>query len=118
MVSRTRDIAPGPDGIGYGAGRCGGGWVVDVLHSCFQSWGADGHPLPESFNWAMLALVPKKDEPALRPEDTRPLSLSNTDCKLFAAWLQSLVSSVLEEHVTPDQFVFMPTGPSSRRSWS
>lgn len=69
---------------------------------------ADGHALPESFTWAMLALLAKKDEQALRPEDTRPMSLSNTGCKLFAAGLQVLVSGGLEEYITPDPFGFMP----------
>lgn len=115
MVRHFRGIAPEPDGSGYGAWRCGDEWVVDALHSCFQSGVMDGDPLPESLNWALPALLPKKDEPAQgagRPPSEskqyrlRPRSLSNTACDLFAVGLQALVRGGLEEFVASDPFGF------------
>eukprot|EP00959_Pyramimonas_sp_CCMP1952_P262623 5491520-Pyramimonas_sp.AAC.1 len=55
------DSAPGPDGLPYRAWANSGG-SIDVLHDLVISM-ATGGPIPYDLNYAMMAMLPKGDEP-------------------------------------------------------
>ena len=76
---------------------------------CFCAWVKDGY-LPHDFNLAFLWVLPKGDEPddsnfqcVRGPRDTRPLSGSNTDAKLFASVLCHKIESSLPRWANPAQ---------------
>ena len=57
--------------------------------------------MPSDFNFAFLALIPKGSQEedsrliARTPEDTRPLSLSNSDCKILANALKATMEDAV-----------------------
>lgn len=99
-INCTNNSAPGPDGIPYIAWRASPVWVRQLLYRAFIHL-MSGRNLPEDFNHAFLWLLPKGDDPAdsrrcLRhPRDTRPLSGSNTDGKIFA----SAIDFAFHQHI-------------------
>ena len=107
MLSQCKDSAPGPDGIVYSCWRSGPPWVAASLYTCFCSW-LDGAPLPYDFNFSFLALLPKVDKGVVSAGETRPLSLGNTDSKLFAGGLQCMIAPGLPRFISLEQSGFMP----------
>ena len=89
LVARPRDGAPGPDGIPYAAWRLAGIPFMDILFEAYTAF-IEGHSLPNKFNECLLVFIPKGEDiidnnlVARSPGLTRPISLSNTDSKLFA----------------------------------
>ena len=81
ILSQTGDTAPGSDGVPYSAWRRAPKEVVHILYQAYKAW-MQGAAVPDDFNFAYLALIPKgdhDDDPRLvawAPSDTRPLSLS------------------------------------------
>lgn len=90
MIARMVDSAPGPDGLPYAVWRCSPEPFRKLLYAMYCAW-LDGAALSDGFNHAYLALIAKGDDEqdadlvSRAPEDTRPLSLSNTDAKILAA---------------------------------
>ena len=107
VVLKSGISAPGPDGIPYGCWRSAPRWTLALLYTCCSSW-LDGAALPIHFNWSYLALLPKTDRHDIKPKDTRPLSLGNTDAKLFALALQAKFAQGLPRFISLEQRGFMP----------
>ena len=107
MLGQTGNSAPGPDGIPYSCWRCAPRWIRSALYTCFSQW-LDGRPLPTSFNYSFLALIPKTDAVAPAATDTRPLSLGNTDGKIFAMGIQRMFEQGLDKYISVEQAGFMP----------
>lgn len=53
--------------------------VTKVLQEAFE-YGC----LPDSFNEAIISLIPKKDKALTDPARDRPISLINVDCKILS----------------------------------
>ena len=106
VLQQSGNTAPGPDGIPYGCWRKAPRWVQSLLYTCCNTW-LGGSRLPLNFNWSFLTLLPKVDTGELRSKDTRPLSLGNSDAKLFASALQSRFELGLEHFVSTEQSGFM-----------
>eukprot|EP00959_Pyramimonas_sp_CCMP1952_P344585 7217147-Pyramimonas_sp.AAC.1 len=71
-----------------------------------------GGVLHASFNHCRLVILPKGNLPQdgmadKRPEDTRPLALSNTDQKLMASCLAYPLKNVVREKLHPVQRGFI-----------
>ena len=81
--------------------------MPSLLYTCLRSW-LDGAALPDDFNYSFLALIPKSDADAVSASDTRPLSLGNTDAKLFAASVLSMFIPGLSDFISEEQSGFMP----------
>ena len=105
-ISRIGKTAPGPDGVAYSCWRRCPSWRGGLLHTCIGLW-LDGSDLPEGFNHAYLALLPKSKEDILKAEDTRLLSLGNTDAKVFASCLRWAIQPAALEFVSPEQTGFL-----------
>ena len=100
VINATGDTTPGPDGIPYAAWRGAPREVQRILFRCYLRW-MEGDPVPSDFNFAFLALIPKGSQEedsrliARTPEDTRPLSLSNSDCKILANALKATMEDAV-----------------------
>ena len=87
-IKRSNDSAAGPDGIPFAAWRAAtvfaGPLLTDVL-----KFVCSGRTPPPGFNHGVLFLIPKK--PTGLVADTRPISVTNTDNRLLASTVASLV---------------------------
>ena len=91
LLFRKLDSMPGEDGIPYSAWRVPA--ASDALYACYCRLFT--HPtssIPDDMKSAIMVFLPKKiseheiGEGVFRkPEVTRPLSMTNTDCKLLSA---------------------------------
>ena len=102
VLSQTGDAAPGPDGISYAAWRNAPKEIINILFQAYKSW-IRGNDVPEDSDLAYLALIPKGDHSndhqvvARTPGETRPLSLSNSDGKIFANALKTSMEEAVAE---------------------
>ena len=102
MLKAARHSACGPDGIPYAAWQSAPSQVRTALYDAYTMWLSHGQ-LPAYFNISFLWLLPKGDDPRdkLGPVtrdagDTRPLSGSNSDCKLFASSFRYKADSAIK----------------------
>ena len=83
-----------------------------VLYSVYTDL-LDGRTLPAGFNHAFLALLAKGDDNtddtivSRAPEDTRPLSLSNSDAKLVASAFKVAAEGTVEHWACNSQRGFL-----------
>ena len=104
-----KDSCPGPDGVPYAAWRGAGELIAGVVHGALCAVFEGGEDLPEQFNEANMVLPPKGEVEAgatwvSKPaSDTRPLSLSNTDSKIFALMTKRNLARLCEKVVSPRQ---------------
>ena len=112
MLDACMDSAPGPDGIPYSAWARAPRPIRVALYAAFDAF-LHGQSLPDDFNHAFLALLAKGEHPedqvfvARAPEETRPLSLSNTDAKLFAMAIKTAASKRVESWASGTQRGFL-----------
>lgn len=112
ILEGTNDSATGPDGIPYAAWRVANQWTQGALHEHYLYWIA-GNPVGESFNEAWLSLLPKGEadydthRTARAPDETRPLSCCNSDCKITALALNDPVANVLSDWADASQRGFV-----------
>ena len=95
MMQHLNSSAPGPDGIPYK------GWQMNfyalmILYMGYMVWMTYGY-VPIFFNIAYLWLLPKTEpsDGVFKPGDTRPLTGSNCDTKIFAM----AIGQVLNKHI-------------------
>eukprot|EP00959_Pyramimonas_sp_CCMP1952_P448883 9399485-Pyramimonas_sp.AAC.1 len=86
ILDKKTDSRPGPDGIPYSAWEASGEIGASCLYAVYREL-VDNQSLPPDFNDSAAAFLPKgnsqEGETITRSaEETRPLSLSNTDNKL------------------------------------
>uniref|UniRef100_A0A3B3UWC8 Reverse transcriptase domain-containing protein n=1 Tax=Poecilia latipinna TaxID=48699 RepID=A0A3B3UWC8_9TELE len=67
------------------------GFTAEYCHKCFQ-YGT----LPESFNQAIIILLPKVDKDSMDPDNHRPISLINVDCKVFSKILATRLGVAMD----------------------
>lgn len=97
--------SPGPDGLGAAIYKFFKTEMALALHRVIREC-YDKQQTPHSFRTAHVVLIPKTDDPAklLSVESYRPISLSNTDYKIYtkvlARRLQSVVTSLVGPHQT------------------
>lgn len=113
ILKRTSDSGCGPDGVPYSAWKYASPEVQKVLYEWYLAW-IGGYHLADDANHALLALIPKQSEPedAARglyrhPKNLRPLSLSNTDVKILALALNSVVAPRLPSWARAEQKGFI-----------
>jgi hypothetical protein len=90
-IDHFSSSAPGPDGIPFSALATVGKEFAAVLFEIFSVTGVNYKNVPEDFNEATMVFLPKGTDPndsgtsaAREPGATRPLTLSNTDSKVFS----------------------------------
>ena len=65
----------------------------------------DGGRFPEDTQQAIMVLPPKGDDERgyFHPKDLRPLSLSNTDCKIWAGLVNRILTTIIPQIISPFQ---------------
>jgi endonuclease/exonuclease/phosphatase family metal-dependent hydrolase len=112
ILGKLADSGAGPDGIRYSAWTRAPFRVRQILYLGYRSWLA-GFQLPEDFNYAYLCLLAKGQNPegeaqTIRaPENTRPLSLANSDGKIFAVCLKESLESPVSYWASEEQAGFI-----------
>jgi hypothetical protein len=99
IVSAAKASAPGPDGIPYSAYKAIRETAAPIFHEAFHFY-LGGEPLPTGFNDSHLVFIPKGEEAlndidgstARSPANTRPISLGNTDNKIFAGAINHVLA--------------------------
>ena len=109
VVSAIRKLnkksAPGPDGL------------TTLLYQRFEKTWAPiltklfndverGSPLPDSFGFAIIKVLPKKDN-AIRVKDYRPVSLINTDQKFFSHVIANRLKKGLQKLIGEEQIAYL-----------
>ena len=101
IVGIAKNSAPGPDGVTYDAYRLAPVNVHVILYEAYLKW-YNTCKVPEDFNVAYLWILKKADFEAdtatsvlRKASDSRPLSGSNCDAKLFAATFRYKVDPMI-----------------------
>ena len=81
-------------------------WIGDLLFRLFNSWLNNG--LHQSQAKAIIALLPKTDDPIRDPSQIRPISLLNKDYRIFMKVLANRIKPLLKSLIHPDQTGFVP----------
>lgn len=116
VLSNTNDSSLGPDGVPYSAWRHAPQSARKVLYSAYVSWIRTGQ-LPQNFNYSFLVLLPEGEHEddhinvSRFPAKTRPLSLSNTDGKIFADCLRAAIHGHMAAWASPQQRGFISGRP-------
>lgn len=69
--------------------------------------------MPDSFNEAIISLIPKKDKDLTDPANYRPISLINVDCKILSKVLALRLDKVLPNIIHKDQVGFIKSRTST-----
>jgi endonuclease/exonuclease/phosphatase family metal-dependent hydrolase len=87
-IRSMRDSAPGPDGIPYSAWLAAGALGAQSICDVFQHV-LDGGAFPVDARTSLMVFISKagKDGATAKAEEMRPISLTNTDAKLWASLL-------------------------------
>ena len=111
-LRNTNDTSPGPDGLPYCAWRNAPAAAVRILYEGYRTWIRDGL-LPNDFNFSFLAVLPKGSESddsagiSRAPDATRPLSLGNTDAKIFALMIKVKLDKMIGDWASLSQRGFI-----------
>lgn len=83
-------------------------FLTKVLQEAFECGS-----LPDSFNEAIITLLPKKDKDLTDPANYRPISLINVDCKILSKVLALRLDKVLPKIIHKDQVGFIKNRTST-----
>ena len=81
--------------------------LMPILLKLFQKI-AEERTLPNSFYEAIIILIPKPDKDNTKKENYRPISLMNTDAKIFSKILGNRIQQHTKKPIYHDQVVFFP----------
>lgn len=99
--------APGPDGYGAKFYKV----YIDLLLKPLTDLLNDiltGEELPPSWASANIVVIPKAGRDLSDPKSYRPISLLNSDYKIFTAVLTNHLNNIIGHYVHPDQMGFIP----------
>uniref|UniRef100_A0A6I8T0L1 Reverse transcriptase domain-containing protein n=1 Tax=Xenopus tropicalis TaxID=8364 RepID=A0A6I8T0L1_XENTR len=99
---------PGPDGIPIEWYKKYADFLSPKMVELFNG-NNQPNTLPDSCYDAYVTLILKPDKPPEQCESYRPISLLNSDIKIFAKILANRLKLVIPELIHPDQTGFMPS---------
>ena len=91
-ILQSNNSVAGPDGIPFAAWRATSRFGAPVLLLVMTSL-MDGVLPPDGFNYGLLFLIPKTG--TLLPEDTRPISVTNSDNRIIAKAIVAAITPAL-----------------------
>jgi hypothetical protein len=101
------DTSPGPDGIPYSIYKTIKNEVSVPLAKAFSDIQSRAR-LPESMSSSIITCIPKKDKPTNIAANLRPISLSNTDYKIFTKILYAQIINIIKKLIPSHQTGFLP----------
>ena len=104
VLLKTGNTAAGPDGIPFAAWRSLPDFSAPLLHAALVSL-MGGQPPPLGFNQGLLFLLPKKSTGLV--EDTRPLSVTNTENRVLASVVAQAIMPAVLKLIDPCQKGFL-----------
>uniref|UniRef100_A0A803K2L7 Reverse transcriptase domain-containing protein n=1 Tax=Xenopus tropicalis TaxID=8364 RepID=A0A803K2L7_XENTR len=107
VASLQPQKTPGPDGLPSDWYKTSSEILTPWLQKTIIN-ALDQNQLPPSFSNALIVVIPKEGKDPLNCGSYRPISLLNTDAKIFAKILSNRLKLVIEELIHPDQTGFMP----------
>jgi hypothetical protein len=100
--------APGYDGLTAEFYKGNAPLLVEDLHILFNQIYNDEIPLPYSWKITALKLIPKTTNDLDKIENWRPISVINTDLKIFSKILSNRLNEILPEIISESQAFSMP----------
>ena len=105
ILKLNKDSAPGPDGLTSAFYQMFARLWAPILQKLFNDAEAKG-VLPDSFKLAIIEVLPKVENASL-VKDYRPISLINTDQKIFSHVLASRIKKLTNEIISHDQIAYI-----------
>ncbi|XP_053571736.1 uncharacterized protein LOC128661511 [Bombina bombina] len=99
--------SPGPDGLTNSYYKHYQQLLVPHLTNLFNSLDEDGLLSPQLLE-AHIAVIHKEGKPTTEPSSYRPISLLNSDIKIYAKVIAHRINSVLPDLIHLDQAGFVP----------
>lgn len=99
--------APSPDGFPNEYYKCLSDLITPHLCNTFNHYTTMGKISKESQE-ALIVTLPKPGKSPDSPANYRPISLLNTDTKLYAKLLAQRLSTIIPQIIHPDQVGFVP----------
>lgn len=99
--------APGPDGYTLKFYRVFQVELIPKLQTVVNNI-LDGKPPPRTWQEARISLIPKTEQNKPNVKDFRPISLLNTDYKIFSKIIAERMQKILSKYIIKDQAVFLP----------
>uniref|UniRef100_A0A670J9P8 Reverse transcriptase domain-containing protein n=1 Tax=Podarcis muralis TaxID=64176 RepID=A0A670J9P8_PODMU len=106
-METQRGKAPGPDGFTASYYKEMKSVLLNPLKEIMNNVLRKGE-IPETWKEAFITLIPKQDADPTQVKNYRPISLLNTDYKIFAGILAKRLKSILVEIIHKDQAGFLP----------
>uniref|UniRef100_A0A803SZS4 Reverse transcriptase domain-containing protein n=1 Tax=Anolis carolinensis TaxID=28377 RepID=A0A803SZS4_ANOCA len=98
--------APGPDGFTIAFYKIGQEEVIRFLCKLMNQ-ALQEKIIPETWKEAIIIMIPKENSDGLDVQNYRPISLLNTDYKIFTKILANRMKEFLEEWIGEDQTGFL-----------
>lgn len=102
IKSSSRRKSPGPDGLSYEFYRTNYNLCKLEILTLFNNFLTGKEKPSELFSKGIIMLIPK-NQPAEYVTDFRPITLLNTDYKLFAKILANRIKTILNKIIGPEQ---------------
>uniref|UniRef100_A0A670KCA9 Reverse transcriptase domain-containing protein n=1 Tax=Podarcis muralis TaxID=64176 RepID=A0A670KCA9_PODMU len=99
--------APGPDGLSAKYYKTLGEYLAPVLKDVINNI-LQGGKIPESWKMAYITLIPKSEKEKTDVKNYRPISLLNSDYKIFADIMAGRLKKLLTKYIHKDQAGFLP----------
>lgn len=102
VKNSTKNSSPGPDGLTYTFYKKCFDLLKDDLLILFNNYLIQGEYPPALFSEGIITLIPKKGD-SHDLSNRRPISMLNTDCKLFTKILWTRLQPLLSKLIGPGQ---------------
>lgn len=102
LRTSSKCSSPGPDGISYEFYNCCFDIVKNDLLNLFNTYFINEEYPPGLFTSGIITLIPKKGD-KYDLQNKRPISMLNTDYKIFTKILWNRIQPVLEKLIGPGQ---------------
>lgn len=98
---------PGPDGLPGELYKSVQGTIGENMLEVYNE-ALEKAKIPQTWTEAIITIIHKEDTDPLIIQNYRPISLLNTDYKIFAIIIAERLKNILNNYIHPDQNGFLP----------